>query len=173
MNASSWLGATALRVGRARPALPIAAAVLAAGCATGPAPQSAMLTYETLPEGATLYESGLAIGTAPVTRTYVADGPSATIRTPEVTAVWPSGAKETFYTLLKVGSDRVATIERPKGAPGLQVDLDHAKTFVQARDQDARRRKEQMLRDQARNSERCKQQMAGGSKSLQDDCTAP
>ena len=97
----------------------LAAAVLA-GCANAPLARPATLTYETTPEGATLYESGQAIGTAPVTRTYPSDGKADTIRTPLVTAVWPSGAKESYYTLVPPGADRVATIARPANAPGLR-----------------------------------------------------
>ncbi len=142
-----------------------------AACVAGPASQSAMLTYETVPEGATLYEGGQAIGIAPVMRTYQGDGKSESIRTPDVTAVWPSGAKESFYTFVKVGSDRVATIERPKNAPGLQADLDNAKKFTAAREQEARRQKEATARDIARSSDRCKaQQASGGPKAGVDDC---
>ena len=104
----------------------IAAAL--AGCASGPVAPSAKLTYETTPEGAALYEGGQAIGTAPITRTYAGDGKSDTIRTPLVTAVWPSGAKESYYTLVPPGSDRVANIARPANAPGLQADLDNARS---------------------------------------------
>ena len=71
-----------------------AAIAVLAGCAT--APSGAKLTYETSPAGATLYEGGQAIGVAPQTRAYPADAKGGQIRTPEVTAVWPSGAKTTF-----------------------------------------------------------------------------
>ena len=129
-----------------------------------------MLTYETKPEGATLFEGGKSLGVAPVTRTYTGDGTSATVRTPLVTAVWPSGAKESYYTLLPLGSDRVATIERPAGAPGLQADLDEAKKIAQAREQAGRRNTEAVLRDQRRNSDRCRSQQAGASLAIADDC---
>lgn len=141
-----------------------------AGCATAPAPTSAMLTYETKPEGATLFEGGQSIGVAPVTRTYAGDGKSDNVRTPLVTAVWASGAKESFYTFLPLGADRVATIERPAAAPGLQADLDEAKKVVAARDQAKRREVEARLRDQKRDSDRCRAQQAGTSKAVQDDC---
>lgn len=147
----------------------IAAAL--AGCASGPVAPSAKLTYETTPEGAALYEGGQAIGTAPITRTYAGDGKSDTIRTPLVTAVWPSGAKESYYTLVPPGSDRVATIARPANAPGLQADLDNAKKFMAAKEQEARRIKEAQARDVARSSARCKAQQAGNSKAVVDDCS--
>jgi hypothetical protein len=146
------------------------AAAALAGCATAPPPTSAMLTYETKPEGATLFEGGKSIGLAPVTRTYPGDGKSQTLRTPLVTAVWPSGAKESYYTILPLGADRVAIIERPTGAPGLQADLDEAKKIAQARDQAGRRNTEALLRDQKRNSERCRAQQAGASLAIADDC---
>jgi hypothetical protein len=149
-------------------ALVLASALSA--CVEAPLKQGAMLTYETVPDGALLYESGQSLGVAPVSRTYRGDGKSATIRTPDVTAVWPSGAKEVFYTSLKVGTDRSATIERPKAAPGLQADLENASKFAAAREQEARRIKEQTLRDQARASDRCKAQMSGASKAVVDDC---
>ncbi|CAM4028428.1 hypothetical protein [Roseateles saccharophilus] len=143
-------------------------AVLLAGCAT-PGNQG-MLTYETNPEGAQLFEGGQAIGTAPVTRTYAGDGKAAQITTPEVTAVWPSGAKASFWTKIDVGSDRVTTIERPAKAPNLQADLDNAAKFKLAREQAQAREKQEALRDQARNSARCKAQQSGQSKSVLDDC---
>lgn len=141
------------------------------GCAAAPTPRSAMLTYETSPPGATLYEGGKAIGVEPVTRTYLAEGQAATIRTPDVTAVWPSGAKESYYTLLPLGADRVATIERPAAALGLAADQENGKKVAAARAQEARRIKEAQLREQARNSDRCKAQAAGASRAVSDDCS--
>ena len=141
-----------------------------AGCVNPPAPTGAMLTYETRPEGASLYEGGQSIGVAPVTRVYPAQGAANTVRTPQVTAVWPSGARETFYTLLPLGSDRAATIERPAGAAGLELDLEHARKLALQRDEGARRNTEALLRDQRRNSDRCRAQAAGASKAVQDDC---
>jgi hypothetical protein len=128
-----------------------------------------MLTYETVPEGAILMEGGKSLGPAPVTRTYVGDGKSPSITTPEVTAVWPSGAKQTYWTQLPPGADRVATIERPQSAPGLQADLDNAKKFALAREQAATRDKEAVARDMARGSARCKAQMANANRPV-DDC---
>jgi len=147
----------------------LAGAVLAAtACAEVPVARDAILTYETSPEGATIFEGGQPLGVAPVSRVYKGDGKSATIRTPEVTAVWPSGAKESFWTLVPPGSDRVATIERPKAAPGLQADLDYAKAVAAENARDARRRKEEALREMARNSQRCKDQMSKGNLATND-----
>lgn len=139
------------------------------GCANLPATKDALLTYESLPEGAVIYENGQSLGPAPVTRTYGHDGKSESIRTPEVTAVWPSGARQTFWTLLPPGADRVATIERPQGAPGLQADLDHAKKVAAQRESDAARAKEAIARDLARDSARCRAQAAKGTSPI-DDC---
>ena len=151
--------------------LALLAAMLVAGCATAPAPTTAMLTYETVPEGATLFEGGQNIGVAPVTRTYTSDGKGGQIRTPEVTAVWPSGAKEGYYTLLPPGADRKATIERPAAAKGLQTDLDHAKAFTAARLAADQKKQQDLARETARGSARCKEQMArGGAKAGVDDC---
>jgi len=138
------------------------------GCVEAPLKKGAMLTYETVPDGALLYEGGQSLGVAPVSRTYPGDGKSATIRTPDVTAVWPSGAKEVYFTLLPVGEDRVATIERPKSAPGLQTDLDNAKKIAFSKERDAQRVKEDRARDMARNSQRCKDQMAKGMVATND-----
>jgi hypothetical protein len=141
-----------------------------AGCADVPS-HSAQLTYETVPAGALLYEAGHPIGTAPVMRTYMGDGKSATITTPDVTAVWPSGAKTQFFTVLQVGADRVATLQRPKDAPGLQADLDHAKLVAATRRRAAEREKATLLNDIARNSARCKAQQSGATPITgTDDC---
>jgi hypothetical protein len=145
-------------------------AALLAGCAAPGKSNQGMLTYETVPEGAQLFEAGKPIGTAPVTRTYNGDGKAAQITTPEVTAVWPSGAKTSFWTKIDLGSDRVTTLERPAKAPNLQVDLDNAAKFKLAAEQEQRREKEEARREQNRNSARCKAQQAGQSKAVLDDC---
>ena len=88
---------------------------LLAGCATEPA--GAKLTYETSPAGATIYEGSRSLGVAPVTQSYPAAANGGQIRTPEVTAVWPSGAKTTFWTFLKAGDDNITTLARPANAP--------------------------------------------------------
>ena len=141
-----------------------AAALALAGCATEPRP--ARLTYETSPLGATLFENGQQIGIAPVMRTYGNADANGQIRTPVVTAVWPSGAKESFWTFLKPGDDNVTTITRPAKAPNLQADLDNAQKYAS----DEARRKAGALRDQARNSARCQAQMKGNSPTVIDDC---
>jgi hypothetical protein len=146
----------------------LAAALVAAACATPPPPTTAMLTYETAPEGATLFEGGQSLGIAPVTRTYKPEGTSTSVRTPEVTAVWPSGAKASFFTLLPLGADRVATIDRPKNAPGLEADLENAKKVVADKEGAARRAKEALARDMARNSQRCKEQQQKGNLATND-----
>ena len=135
----------------------IAAIVVLAGCAT--APRGAKLTYETSPAGATLYEGGQSLGVAPQMRSYPADASGGQIRTPEVTAVWPSGAKTTFWTFLKPGDDNVTTLARPANAPNLQADLDNAKSYVSAEE----RLKAGLARDQARASARCQAQQSGGA----------
>ena len=149
----------------------IAPALLAAltSCATTP-PTTAMLTYESVPGGAELFEGGKSLGIAPVSRTYQSDGKSNTIQTPDVKAVWPSGAETRFFTNLPVGSDRVATLERPASAPGLQGDLDHAKTLAATTQREEERLKALQKKDIALASDRCKQQQAGTSRAVSDDC---
>lgn len=139
----------------------LACALVLTACAEAPARNEATLTYETTPEGATLYEGGKVIGVAPVSRSYPADSKGGQIRTPDVTAVWPSGAKTSFYTFLQVGDDRVATLERPAAAPNLQADLENAKKYKAASDQEKARIKEDQLREQAQMSARCREQMQG------------
>ncbi len=143
-----------------------AVAVIAAlaGCATEPT--GAKLTYETSPAGATIYEGGQSLGIAPVTHSYPAAANGGQIRTPEVTAVWPSGAKTTFWTFLKQGDDNVTTLSRPANAPNLQADLDNAQKYVSAE----QRLKAQQARDQARASARCQAQTQGGVVAGIDDC---
>jgi len=138
--------------------------LLLSACATEP--RGAKLTYESAPAGATLYENGQALGVAPVTRSYPADAAGGRIRTPEVTAVWPSGAKTTFWTYLNPGDDNVTTLSRPSNAPNLQVDLDNAQKSAGA----AARLKAQQARDQARASARCQAQRQAGAVAGIDDC---
>jgi hypothetical protein len=142
---------------------------LLGACATTPA-HKAMLTYESVPDGAQIYEGDKSLGTVPVTRTYDSDGTSGNITTPDVRAVWPSGAQTTFFTVIPVGSDRVATLQRPPDAPGLQQDLEHAKEVTAARRQDAERRRQEQQTDLNRASARCKQEQAQGTNGLMDDC---
>ena len=146
----------------------LACVALSSGCANLPTSKDVILTYETAPEGATLFEGGQSLGVAPVSRTYKNDGKSDSVRTPVVTAVWPSGAKESYWTMLPAGADRVATIERPKGAPGLQTDLDNAKLAAAAKARETQREKEANAREMARNSQRCKDQMAKGNVASND-----
>ena len=148
---------------------PAALAILLAlgGCASGPG--VAMLTYETQPAGATLYEGGQSIGVAPVMRRYAGDAQTGAVRTPEVTAVWPSGAKTTFWTNLHVGDDRVTTLQRPSSAPNLAVDVAHAAEIADQARRDEARAKASLKADQARASARCKAQMQTGQGVI-DDC---
>ena len=142
----------------------VAAAALFAGCATEP--RGAKLTYLTEPLGATLYENGQNLGIAPVTRSYPADAGGGQIRTTDITAVWPSGARTSFWTFLKPGDDHVATLTRPAGGANLQADLDNARKYMDAE----ARAKEQTRRDLARSSARCPAQQHGGGAAGIDDC---
>jgi len=144
-------------------------AMALAGCATTP-PTTAKLTYETVPVGAQIFEGDKLLGVEPITRDYASDGKPGGIRTPDVTAVWPSGAKTTFYAILNVGDDRVATLQRPADAPNLQADLDNAKTVAATRQREAERQRALQRSDIARGSARCKEQQSQGNKGLTDDC---
>jgi len=140
-----------------------AGVLVVSGCA---APQRvARLTYESRPLGAMLYEDGKPIGVAPVMRTYPAEADGGQVHTPDVTAVWPSGARTSFWTMLKPGDDRVATLERPPQAANLQADLDNAQKFAN----EEARHKEMTRREIARDSARCKAQQHSGGGAI-DDC---
>ena len=138
-------------------------------CAVTP-PTSAMLTYKSVPDGAKIYEGDKLLGSVPVTRTYSSDGKSSAVTTPDVRAVWPSGVQTTYFTILQVGSDRVATLQRPAGAPGLQQDLEYAKKLAATRKADLERFREFQRTDFNRASARCKQEQAQGTEGLSDDC---
>ena len=140
-----------------------------AGCATT-AKNQAMLTFETAPEGATIYEGGVALGIAPYTRIYTLTNPSDTLATPEVTAVWPSGAKATYWTNVNAGADLDATINRPANAPGLTKDLENSKKFVEAKTRLAQSRQEALSREMRKDSPRCKQQQSSGNVAAISDC---
>ena len=143
-----------------RVALLAAMTAALAGCATT-GPRTAMLTYDSNPAGATIYENGKSLGIAPVSRTYdYAEGVNS-IATPEVTAVWSSGAKNTYWTNLAVRADLSATIERPN-VPGLEKDLAAAKPLMEERAREAQRLKEENQRTMARDSPRCRDQMQKG-----------
>jgi hypothetical protein len=143
-----------------RLALLASLAAVFTGCASS-GPRTAMLTYDSNPAGATIYEGGKALGIAPVNRTYdFADGVSS-IATPEVTAVWTSGAKNTYWTNLQVRSDLAATIERPN-VPGLEKDIAAARPLMEERAREAERLKEENRRTMARDSPRCRDQMQKG-----------
>jgi hypothetical protein len=146
----------------------VGAATLSA-CA-GTVPRKAMLTYESVPDGAQIYEGEKLLGTVPVTRTYGSDGSAGTVTTPDVRAVWPSGAQTTYFTIIPLGSDRVATLQRPSDAPGLQQDLEHAKQVAVSRKQDAERRRQEQQTEINQASARCKQEQLQGNHGLTDDC---
>ena len=138
-----------------------------AGCASGPG--VALLTYETEPAGATLYEGGQSIGVAPVTRRYPGDPQTGAVRTPEVIAKWPSGATTSFWTNLHVGDDRITTLARPANAPNLALDQANAAKLTDQAQRDEARAKASLMTDQARGSARCKAQQQSGHVGT-DDC---
>ena len=138
-----------------------------AGCASGPG--VALLTYETEPAGATLYEGGQSIGVAPQERRYAGDPQTGAVKTPEVTAVWPSGAKTTFWTNLHVGDDRITTLTRPANAPNLAMDQENAARVTDEAKRADARAKADVMTGQARGSARCKAQQQSGHVGV-DDC---
>ena len=96
----------------------------------GIAPDQIVVTVQTQPQGAMLYSNGAALGMAPQTWVYTADAQAQSagwMRTANVTAIWPSGAKaETSVTLLTHQGPQDVMILRPAEAPGLDVDEAHA-----------------------------------------------
>jgi len=137
-----------------------------AGCASGP--RTGMMTYDSNPAGATIYEGGKSLGIAPVTRTYEFGETVNSIATPEVTAVWTSGAKATYWTNLPVHADLAATIERPASAPGLDKDQAAAKPLMEEREREAQRLKDENMRTTARMSARCRDQQQKGNVATAD-----
>ena len=137
-----------------------------AGCASGP--RTAMLTYDSNPAGATIYEGGKSLGIAPVSRTYEFAPNVSCMATPEVTAVWTSGAQATYWTNISVNADLAATIERPSSTPGLDKDLAAAKPLLEEREREAQRLKDENMRTTARNSSRCREQMQKGNTATAD-----
>jgi hypothetical protein len=140
-----------------------------AGCASAPPATMATLTYESVPDGAEIFEGGKSLGRVPVTRSYSGDPKVGTVETPDVKAVWPSGAETTYFTVIPLGSDRQASLQRPANAPGLAQDLEHAKTYSAKRKAEAARIKALDQGELARNSARCQTQMREGQKGS-DDC---
>ena len=148
-------------------ALTLIISCILSGCATTPKNQ-AMLTFETAPEGATLYEGAVLLGVAPYTRTYTFKSSGETLETPLVTAIWPSGAKATYWTNMYVGADLEATINRPDNAPDLAKDLENSKKFADAKARKAQSKTDALSRDIARDSERCKAQQKSGLVGISD-----
>lgn len=144
-----------------RAAMLAAFAATFAGCATVGS-RTAMLTYDSMPVGATLYEGGKSLGVAPVVRTYQYPEGVSTLATPEVTAVWASGAKNTYWTNLPINADLVATIQRPANVPGLEKDQAAAAPIMEERAREAQRLKEDNQRTMARDSPRCREQQQKG-----------
>ena len=128
-----------------------------------------LLTYESDPPGAMLLEGGKEIGMAPQTRRYEGEDPnSALVRTPLVTAVWPSGAKTEFWTELRRGADNVATLQRPDKAAGREQDEQYGAKVKAERDAEKARQKDALDREMKRDSARCKQQMQSGNLATND-----
>jgi hypothetical protein len=139
-------------------------------CVTPPPATHATLTYVSEPDGAEIFQGDKSLGVVPVTQVYTGDPAVGTVETPDVKAVWPSGATTSYFTILPLGSDRQASLERPSGAPGLQQDLENAKKVATARKLEAARVKALDQGELARNSARCQAQMAMGNKGVTDDC---
>jgi hypothetical protein len=129
-----------------------------------------MLTYQSVPEGAEIFEGGKSLGTAPVMRTYFGTANSQKITTPDVTAVWPSGAKTSFFTVLPPNADRVATLARPADAPGLQQDVAFAQQLAAKHKLDAQHEADlkRSLIDRA--SPLCRQEQGNGTLGVAQDC---
>jgi hypothetical protein len=129
-----------------------------------------MLTYESVPEGAEIFEGGKSLGTAPVMRTYLATANAQKITTPDVTAVWPSGAKTSFFTVLPPNADRVATLSRPANAPGLEQDLAFAQQLVAKHKLDAQHEADLRKGLIDRASPLCQREQAQGTLGVAQDC---
>lgn len=112
--------------------------MLVSGCASGPPPlqpNQVRVTFYSEPDGAMLYEGDVAWGQSPQTRIYTATVTTGTIKTKLLTAIWPSGARETIGFTLTLGQgDRFAKFSRPQSASGLVDDLTYANKLKQERE---------------------------------------
>lgn len=100
------------------------------GCSTL-SNKEALVTFETQPPGALLYDGDRAVGVAPKTaRIKFKDG-SQVAREKAVTAVWPSGATATVSATARAGTKTTIVISRPIDAPGLDIDLANANQLDQ------------------------------------------
>lgn len=104
--------------------------ILLSACSTTN-PNTLAVTIYTQPEGAILYEGSNALGMAPRQVGYQLTPnhkQSGVVNASSITAVWPSGAKETvsMQYQLNIGLSQYFTISRPMDAPGLEQDLAHA-----------------------------------------------
>jgi hypothetical protein len=133
-------------------------------------PTHAMLTYQSVPEGAEIFEGAKSLGTAPITRTYLGAANAQKITTPDVTAVWPSGAKTSFFTVLAPNADRVATLARPANAPGLEQDLAFAQQLAAKQKLDAQHEAELKKGIIDRASPSCRQEQGQGTLGVAQDC---
>ena len=133
-------------------------------------PTHAMLTYQSVPEGAEIFEGGKSLGTSPVMRTYLGAANAQKITTPDVTAVWPSGAKTSFFTVLPPNADRVATLARPANAPGLEQDLAFAQQLAAKHKLDAQHEADLKKGLIDRASPSCRQEQGQGTLGVAQDC---
>ncbi len=141
--------------------------LLMTGCASAPS-NTAALTFNSKPEGARIFEGQTDLGVAPATRTYTFPENTVTLQTPLVTAVWPSGAKATYWTNLPIHADLDATINRPADAAGLDKDMENAEVIKAANAKDAQRNKEMMAHDLAHDSARCASEIRTGATNTAD-----
>lgn len=103
---------------------------LLAACSTTN-PNVLAVTVYSQPEGAMLYEASKALGMTPYRLNYQltpALKQAGIVNAKPITAVWPSGARETYSMKyqLSTGLNQYYTISRPQDAPGLEQDLAHA-----------------------------------------------
>lgn len=109
--------------------------VLLSACSTTN-PNLLAVSIYSQPEGAILYQESTALGMAPRRLNYQltpAEKQAGEVNAKTITAIWPSGAKETIKPkyYLTTGLNQYFTISRPMDAPGLEQDLTHA-TNLQA-----------------------------------------
>ncbi len=107
----------------------VASICLATGCSTLSSNQAGF-TYRSHPPGASIYEGDVFWGVAPQKRIYQSLNGQRIVRTREVTAVWPSGARAIYSTDLPVdGREFEATIHRPNNEPGIEKDWEWASSI--------------------------------------------
>lgn len=111
--------------------LTITFGLLLEGCALSPTPENPSLTVHTSPEAATIVEVGSGIRySSPAVFNYQRPAPGGCLEIRGFVAHWISGATARTDATLKLCGNSASyqiTIDRPRGTPGLEYDIQEAR----------------------------------------------